>query len=553
VILLLLAVAVGAPIAAFKLNRERLRSQQVASFLKDMFTSFGPSALGQDTTVMRGILHTTAERVGRDLAGQPEVETELRDILGQTYRELALYKQMEEMARENLRFSQSHWGGEHLAVAAALQQLGEAMTLQGNHATAATYLRQALALERKLVGNEHPAVANTLETLALALKRQKQPHLVNEAEKMAREALAIQRKLFGNEHAYVANSLYNLGLVLRTAGKLAEAESAHKEALGLQRKLFGNESTAVAESLNSLAAVLHHEGKLAESEAVNREALAIYIKLFGKEHQFVANALGTLATTLVDQHKNAEAERMLKDVLTPAFASRPQSATFFRVRAGLFASQGRWIEASADASKVVQFEPAKQWGYQALTLLLVASGDLERYRHVCATNLDRFKSTKDADIAAQVARTCLILPSSGADLEAVDALAETAISMEEDNRFHHVFQFTKGLADYRQGRLSSAVEWMQKILIQTEPDALRDAKACAVLAMAQHQLHQLDEARNFLREARIAQSKWPNVENLDLRSNWRDWIMAQALVEEAGVLIEGPASRTNPFGTKSPQ
>ncbi|NOS71935.1 MAG: serine/threonine protein kinase, partial [Verrucomicrobia bacterium] len=46
VILLLLAVAVGAPIAAFKLNRERLRSQQVASFLKDMFTSFGQSALG---------------------------------------------------------------------------------------------------------------------------------------------------------------------------------------------------------------------------------------------------------------------------------------------------------------------------------------------------------------------------------------------------------------------------------------------------------------------------------------------------------------------------
>ena len=77
-----------------KAKTEASKSQQVAQFLKDMLKGVGPSvALGRDTTMLREILDKTAERVGKDLTNQPEVEVELRAILTLTYEELALFKQ----------------------------------------------------------------------------------------------------------------------------------------------------------------------------------------------------------------------------------------------------------------------------------------------------------------------------------------------------------------------------------------------------------------------------------------------------------------------------
>ena len=61
----------------------------MAQFLKDILEGVGPSvALGRDSTMLKEILDKTAERVGKDLKDQPEVEAELRSTIGTTYCEL---------------------------------------------------------------------------------------------------------------------------------------------------------------------------------------------------------------------------------------------------------------------------------------------------------------------------------------------------------------------------------------------------------------------------------------------------------------------------------
>ena len=89
--------------AEHKAQAEAGKSQQVARFLKDMLHGVGPSAaLGRDTTMLREILDKTAERVGKDLKGQPEVEAELRTTLGDVYQALGKYAQAEGMYRNAL-------------------------------------------------------------------------------------------------------------------------------------------------------------------------------------------------------------------------------------------------------------------------------------------------------------------------------------------------------------------------------------------------------------------------------------------------------------------
>ena len=88
-----------------------------------------------------------------------------------------------------------------------------------------------------------------------------------------REALAMQRKLLGNEHPEVARSFYNLALTLTREDRLPEAEAMYREALTMQRKLLGTEHPDVVRFVNDLAHVLQRQKKYDEAERVLNELL----------------------------------------------------------------------------------------------------------------------------------------------------------------------------------------------------------------------------------------------------------------------------------------
>src|SRR6185369_10589581 len=110
---------------------EAAKSQQVAQFLKDMLKGVEPSvAKGRDTTMLREILDKTAERVGKDLTNQPEVEAELRNTIGSAYWELGQLDKAESMYRRSLAVMTKLWGNEHPDVAAALHILAAVLRRQ---------------------------------------------------------------------------------------------------------------------------------------------------------------------------------------------------------------------------------------------------------------------------------------------------------------------------------------------------------------------------------------------------------------------------------------
>ena len=160
---------------------EASKSRQVAQFLKEMLNGVGPAvAKGRDTKMLREILDKTADRLGKDLKDEPAVDAELRSTLGEVYEDLGEYEKAEAMQRE------------------------------------------ALAMRKKLLGNEHPAVATSLANLGSVFRRQGK---LAEAETIQREGLAMRRKLLGDEHPDVASSLAYLAVVLRTRGKLTEGRN----------------------------------------------------------------------------------------------------------------------------------------------------------------------------------------------------------------------------------------------------------------------------------------------------------------------------------------
>ncbi len=305
--------AVRATRAEHHAQAEAGKRQQVAQFLKDMLEGVGPSvAQGRDTTLLREILDKTAQRLGTDLPGQPEVEAELRDIIGSVYLDLDQYAEAEAMYQRSLDLRRKLHGNDSVEVALSLTYLANVRWRQGRYPEAESLLRQALAIRRKALGEENAAVANSLNDLGLLLKEQGR---LAEAETALRQSLAMEEKCLPKDDPNTASTLNNLASVYWKLGRFAEAEARQRQALEMQRKQLGSEHPNVVVSINNLSTILQDQGKLADAEALQREALALTRKLVGDNHSDVARGLNNLAMVLRDQGKLAEAETAQREAL----------------------------------------------------------------------------------------------------------------------------------------------------------------------------------------------------------------------------------------------
>jgi len=122
--------------------------------------------------------------------------------------------------------------------------------------------------------------------------------------------MSIRKKLIGSEHPDLANSYCVLGYVLVRQGRFPEAEEMFRAVLALQRKSLGNEHPDTAITVSSLATVLREEGKLSEAERLYRECLAVREKILPDAWYTFYTQL-RLGGTLLEQKKYAEAEPLL--------------------------------------------------------------------------------------------------------------------------------------------------------------------------------------------------------------------------------------------------
>jgi len=141
-----------------------------------------------------------------------------------------------------------------------------------NSAEAELLLREVLAIRRKLLRDDHPALADTLRALG-ALVHFKGDYV--EAERLLHEALMIYRKLFDAGHASVVFTIRGLGTVLRDKGELDKAEPLLRAALESLRNTRGDEDPRTAFSRSHLGDCLTRMGRYDEAERELLQAIRI--------------------------------------------------------------------------------------------------------------------------------------------------------------------------------------------------------------------------------------------------------------------------------------
>ena len=329
----LAALLVGLGIAGWALLRERSarsraeisegtakteasKSAEVTRFLQEMLLSAQPSvARGRDTLLLREMVDNTAARLGRELRAQPEVDADLRATLGGVYEALGLYPRAETMFRDVLALRKKLFGERHVKVAESLHLLASALYHQRKAAEAERLFREALDIRTTLLGPNDPLVAQSLNNVALALSFQGK---LTEAERFQRDALALQMKLLGSNHLDVATSLHNLASTLAAQRKYSNAEPFLRKALAAYTNAHGEDHPDVASIQHSLASVLSQQGNEPAAEELFRATLRVKKKLFGPDHPEVAATERNLAWSLRAQGKLREAEGVFRDALAAA-------------------------------------------------------------------------------------------------------------------------------------------------------------------------------------------------------------------------------------------
>ena len=353
------SIRAGSRPSATARSARRTKAAKVSELLTGLLTGADPYATratrGEPT--VRGLLDAGAERVQKELAGQPELQAEILTVMGRIYRRLGVYDKAQPLLEQALVGRTPGLRAGARASGPELNDLGVLLSERATTRHAARNLEQALSMRRKLLGPEHADVAITL----VELGRVYQDQGFNErAEPLQREALAIRRKVLGDEHRETATSLSDLASVLRLNGDLAGAESLLRQCLEIEpqdarrgssehrprrctisaliagdagatilppnrcsarpwscsRKALGDEHPIVAATLNSLSRALRRTGSATTKPRPRlQDALNIALPALGSDHQLVAIYTINLASVQLARNEAAAAEALLRQAL----------------------------------------------------------------------------------------------------------------------------------------------------------------------------------------------------------------------------------------------
>ena len=333
--------------------REAAVSERIASFLVELFRVNDPGESRGESVTARELLDRGSERVGEELAEQPEVQARLLGTMAEAYESLGLYEPARGLAQRRLELERSHAGARSAEAGRALIDLADVTRLRGDYRGA-----HALALEARSILEEttRPGAATAdlarslgqigiaagqlgdLETAgesferALALREEELGAsdarlwsplnnlaivrwLEGDAEAaraLYQRALPMAEKALGPEHPTIAHLSNNLALALRQSGELDQAIAAHERALALRQRVLEPDHPDIAESLNNLGLCLRERRDVERARELFERALTIRESALGPDHDHVATTLVNLGVTLSELGDRVAARTLLE-------------------------------------------------------------------------------------------------------------------------------------------------------------------------------------------------------------------------------------------------
>ncbi len=382
------AVLIGATVVStslfVKAERESARarvetrkSEQVATFLTDMLRGVGPAvARGRDTQMLREILDTTAERVGAELADQPEVEATLRTVLGTTYRDLGEYAVAEPHLLAAADLWRGTFGTDDPRSLAATVEIAGLDYYQGRMAHAESLYTWAGDRLTATVGPEDPRTLTAGSGLILVYTYLGK---LDEAATLGENIVPVLRRRQGDASEVTQSAMYHLAQTYTDQLRYAEAESLYLELTAILERERGRDHPFTLSARSAFAWLYRLDARYDEAEQLAEQALTDMRRILGDDHSETLVAVNNLAIIYKDQKKYAAAEPLYLESLESGIRTlgeqHPENLPGMVNLAAFYQSQERWIDAFHLADRAVTvFTDIMPEGHIGIAFALMTRG-----------------------------------------------------------------------------------------------------------------------------------------------------------------------------------
>jgi tetratricopeptide (TPR) repeat protein len=177
----------------------------------------------------------------------------------------------------------------------------------GRAQEAAARLARALAIQQKILPEDHPDLAATIDSLGTY---HWQLGDFEAAEQAYRRALEMRERVLGGDHLDVARSLSNLGLALRRLARVEEATEVTERALGILQQHLPDDHPSVYNTTKAMAYLYRIQGDFHGCSEMRGRALAAAERQEPYHANSVFSNMISLTVCLLGEGRLQEAEKV---------------------------------------------------------------------------------------------------------------------------------------------------------------------------------------------------------------------------------------------------
>ena len=296
-LLLLVIVIVGSPIAAYRINQSRqlaeaetANSRSILNFLKDDFLVLAdpyrvaqPELAPDREIALITAIQQAARRIGSRFENRPLVEAEIRLTIGRALLRLdRLGESKDHLDRAGALYVSVN--GENSPAALEVRhELGLLLHQQGRHEDAAASHRRVLAIRRQLLGDDDLAVFQSLNALAASLSVNASNF--DEATALYQEVIAKGSKALGEDHALVLEAKSGLSQIAYELGHWDESSRLNEELSRMVERKYGANDPATLQVLaRHIWGLRSVPGRFEEAERLREQAIERSRRVLAPDH-----------------------------------------------------------------------------------------------------------------------------------------------------------------------------------------------------------------------------------------------------------------------------
>ncbi len=336
-------------------TRERDRANRITDFMTDMFKVLDPSQARGNSITVREILDKASRDINSGLTQDPQLQAHLMYTMAIVYGNLGLSPRAQSLFEQAIEIQRRVLGPQHPDTLKSTTSLAWTLSQQGRYAEAEKLTRQSLAVDYRVLKSEHPDTLSSMSNLGWILYQQ--GHYA-EAEKLQRKVLDMQRRVLGPDDSHSISSISNLASTLSAEGRYTDAEALEQDALTIENRVLGAEHPDTLVTKANLAAILREQGRHAEAEKLQREMLEIQRRVLGPDHPYTLRTVNNLSSTLSSEHQYAQAETFGREALNIGQRvlgpDTPEALTILENLAIILSYEQRYVDAQQLFREAIQ-------------------------------------------------------------------------------------------------------------------------------------------------------------------------------------------------------